>query len=98
MQFVFLFLCGQFSEKRQWDWASKLSILLSKNKSTTIFYGVNSHQPKKRRQNVQNFAVKPLAVPLEFEHFDIIAKVNKSTDHGKMMSICYRWLARKDKN
>ena len=28
----------------------------------------------------------------------LLLKSIKSTDHGKMMSICYRWLARKDKN
>ena len=38
--------------------------------------------------------MKPLAIPLEFEHFGIIAKVNKSTDHGKMISICYWRLGR----
>ena len=68
--------------------------IIVKNKSTTIFYGVNSHQPKKWHQNVQNFAVKPLAIPLEFEHFDFISKVNKNTDHGKKMSICYWRLGR----
>ena len=31
------------------------------NKSTAIFHGLYSYRPQKWRQNVQNFAVKPLA-------------------------------------
>ena len=41
--------------------------------------------------NVPNFAVKPLAcsswLHLSFKHFDIISTVDKSTDHGKLLSI-----------
>ena len=41
-------------------------------------------------QNVQNFAVKPRAAGewfhLCFEHFDVISMVDKSTDHGEMLS------------
>ena len=40
-----------------------------------------------RHQNVQKFAVKPLAIPLEFEHVDVISMVNKGTYHGKFLSI-----------
>ena len=43
-------------------------------------------------QNVQNFALKPLACGwwfyFSFEHFDVIPVVDKSTDHGKLLSIC----------
>ena len=57
------------------------------NKSTRIFHGLYSDQPQKWRQPIQNFAM--LHLPLE--HFDVtcISMVDKSTDHGKLLSICF---------
>ena len=70
---------------------SKSSDVIVKNKSTTIFHGLHVYHRFKWCQNVQNFAVKPLACGswfhLSFEHFNIISMVHKSTDHGKLLLI-----------
>ena len=60
---------SRFFEKLQLKWTPKLSMLLWKNKnktkqtnkSTAIFHGLFSYRPQKWCQNVQNFAVQPLA-------------------------------------
>ena len=57
---------------------------LVRNKSTTILHGLYSYEPYKWRWNVQNFAV----FHLSFEQFDVISVVDKSTDQGKLLSIC----------
>ena len=66
--------------------------VIVKNNSTAIFHGQYSYRPHKWRQNVQNFALKQLAcgslIHLSFEYPNVISMVNKSTDHGKLLSIC----------
>lgn len=69
-----------------WNGPKKLSMLqnLKKNNLKTI--------PIVCTQNVQSFAMKPLVCSLWFhlslEHFDHIFMVDKSTEHGKLFSIC----------
>ena len=56
-QFVFLFLLWAIFWETSMELDNKTVNIIVKNRSTTIFYGLNSYQPKKWRQNVQNFAV-----------------------------------------
>ena len=52
------------------------------------FHGLYAYQLQQWRQNVQNFAMKPLACGswfhLSFEHFDVISMVDKSADNEKL--------------
>ena len=57
------------------------------NKSTRTFPGLYSYRPQKWHQHIQNFAM----LHLRLEHFDVtcISMVDKSTDHGKLLLICF---------
>ena len=73
--FVFLFLAGAIFRETSTEMAVK-----------TVNVVVEMEL------KVQNFAVKPLAcsswIHLSFEHFDVISVVDKSTDQGKLLSVC----------
>ena len=76
-EIYFLFLARKFSENLQRKWASKTVSVIVERRIDSNFHGLYSYRPKKWRENVQNFAVKPLAcgyivVLLEVLNTDVI--------------------------
>ena len=77
-------LCISFSRARviQKNYNFKTVKVIVKKQSKTTIHGLYSYRPLKCRQNVQNFAVRPLACGswfhLSFEHVDVICMVDNS--------------------
>ena len=86
----FSFSRARFSEKHQRKWTLKLSVLRWQKKKakemTTIFHGLFSYRPNKWSQTCGSW------FHLSFEHDDIISMVVKSTDLGKLLSICLSYV------
>ena len=66
-----------------WTSCRKIQMLLLINKLTTIFHGLYSYRPQKRRQNVQNSSgttSRRRVVSLQsFEHLDVISMFHTQT-------------------
>ena len=77
-----------------WTSCRKTQMLLLINKSTTIFHGLYSYRPQKRRQNVQNSSgttSRRRVVSLQsFEHLDVISMVHKTVIRVQTMENCCR--------
>lgn len=90
--FFFSFFRGRFSETLQRKWTSEIVNVIVKRQLDSNFHGLYSYRPKKWRENVQNFAVKPLAcgyivVLLEFWTYWRHFMVDKSRAYGKIIVV-----------